>query len=86
MFPAQNNPSDLTAKILSISDIFMKKNQRPLDDSLGFHSRVTQISFENPSSSSKGKQFRLQQPLDFGRSAKGREAELLASCNMIGGN
>jgi hypothetical protein len=28
----------------------------------------------------------MRLPLDFGHSVKGREAELLVSCNVIGGN
>jgi hypothetical protein len=67
-------------------DLLMKKNRRPLDHSLGFHFRPTQTSFESPSPSSKSNHFKLRQPLDFGHSVKGREAELLVSCNLIGGN
>jgi hypothetical protein len=40
----QNNPSNLTAKILPMIGISMekkKKKQGPLDRSLGFHSRLT---------------------------------------------
>jgi hypothetical protein len=86
LFLAQINPSNLTVKILSMIDYLMKRNQRPLDHSLGFHSRPTQTSFESPSPSSKSNNFKMQRPLDFGHSVKGREAKLLVSCNLIGGN
>jgi hypothetical protein len=62
----------------------MKKNQRPLDHSLGFHSCLTQTSFESPSPSSENHHLKLRRPLDFGLSVKGREAKLLVSCNVIG--
>ena len=64
----------------------MKRNRRPLNRSLGFHSRPTQTSFESPSPSSKSDPFKLRWPLDFGYSVKGWEAVLLVSCNLIGGN
>jgi hypothetical protein len=48
LFPAQNNPSNLMAKILSMFDFFMEKKGWPLDHSLGFYSRLTQTSFEIP--------------------------------------
>jgi hypothetical protein len=67
-------------------DYLMKRNRRPLDHSLGVHSRPTQTFFESPSPSSKSSHFKMRQPLDFGHSVKGREAELLVSCNLIGGN
>jgi hypothetical protein len=86
LFLAQNNPSNLTAKILSMIDYLMKKNRRPLNHSLGFHSRPTQTSFESPSPSSKSNHFKMRQTLDFGHSVKGREAKLLVSCNLIGEN
>ena len=35
LFLAQNNPSNLTAKILSMTDYFNEKKFRPLDESLG---------------------------------------------------
>jgi hypothetical protein len=73
-------------KILAMIDFLTKKNQWPLDHSLGFHSRPTQTSFESPSPSSKGNHFKLRQPWNFGYSVKGGEAELLISCNLIGGN
>ena len=74
------------AKILSMIDYLMKRNRRPLDHNLGFHSRPTQTSFESLSPSSKSNHFKMRRPLDFGHSVKGREAELLVSCNLIGGN
>jgi hypothetical protein len=74
------------AKILSMIDYLMKRNQWPLDHSLGFHSRPTQTSFESPSPFSKSNDFKMRRPLDFGNSVKGREDELLVSCNVIGGN
>jgi hypothetical protein len=86
LFLAQNNPSNLTAKTLSIIEFLITRNRRPLDHNLGFHSRPTQTSFESESPSSKSSHFKLRQPLDFGHSVKGREAELLVSCNLIGGN
>jgi hypothetical protein len=64
----------------------MKKNRRPLDHSLGFHSRLTQTSFESPSPSSKSIHIESQQSFDFDLSVKGQEVELLVSRNMIGGN
>jgi len=64
----------------------MKKKRQPLDHSLGFHSRPTHTSFESLSPSSKSDHFKLRWPLDFGHSVKGREAELLVSCDLIGGN
>jgi hypothetical protein len=67
-------------------DFLMKNNRRPLDHSLGFHSRPTQTSFESPSPSSMSNHFKLRRPLDFGHSVKSREAELLVSCNSIGGS
>jgi hypothetical protein len=75
LFLAQNNPSNPTAKILLRIDFLMKKERRPLDHSLGFHSRLTQTSFENPSPPSKSNHLKLRQPLDFGHSVKGREAD-----------
>ena len=63
-------------KILSMIDFLMGKNRRPLDHSLGFHSRPTQTSFKTPSPSSKSYHFKLRRPLDFGLSVKGREAGL----------
>jgi hypothetical protein len=63
-----------------------EKNQQPLNHSLGFHFRPTRTSFESPSPSSKGNHFKLQLPLELGISVKDREAKLLVSCNMIGGN
>jgi hypothetical protein len=74
------------AKILSMIDYLMKRNRRPLYHSLGFHSRPTQTSFESLSPSSKSNYFKMRRPLDFGHSVKGQEAELLVSCNLIGGN
>jgi hypothetical protein len=77
------------AKILLMIDFLMKKNRRPLDHSLSFHSRLTQTSFESPSLSSSNNHFKLQQPLDFGDfgdNVKGQETKLLVSCNLIGGN
>jgi hypothetical protein len=44
---AQYNASNLTAKILSMIDFFMKKKWRLVDHSLGFHSHPTQTSFES---------------------------------------
>ena len=41
-FLAQNNPSNLTANILSMIEFFMKRNRPPLNHSLGFHSCPTQ--------------------------------------------
>ena len=66
-FLAQNNPSNLTAKILSmIFFIFFNEKKRwPLDYRLGFHSRPTQTSFESLSPSSKSNHFTLPRP--FGR-------------------
>jgi hypothetical protein len=66
LFLAQNNPSNLMAKILSMIDYLMKRNRRPLDHSLGFHSHPTQPSFESPSPSSKSNYFKMWRPLDFG--------------------
>jgi hypothetical protein len=62
------------AKILSMIDFFMKKNQWPLDHNLGFHSCPTQTSFESPSPSSKSSYFKSRRPLDFDLSVKGWEA------------
>ena len=67
-------------------DSLMGKNRQPFDHNLGFHSRLTQTSFQSPLPSSKNKHFKLQQPLDFGLSVKGWESKLLISCNLIGGN
>jgi len=75
--PCPNIPSNLTTKILSMIDFLMNKTWRPLNHSLGFHSRPTQTSIERPSPSSKSKHFKLQRPLDFSLSVKGREAELV---------
>jgi hypothetical protein len=86
LFLAQNNPSNLKAKILSMIDYLMKRNRRPLDHSLGFHSCPTQTSFKSPSPFSKSNHFKMRRSLDFGHSVKGREAELVVSCNLIGGN
>jgi hypothetical protein len=74
------------AEILWVVDFLMEKNRRPLNHSLGFHSRLTQTSFENPSPSSESQHFELRQPLDFGLGVKGRKAKLWVSCNLIGGN
>ena len=49
LFLVQKNPSNLTTKILIVFYFFMKKNQRPLNHSLGFHFYPTQTSFESPS-------------------------------------
>jgi hypothetical protein len=59
------------AKILSMIDFFMKKNRQPLEQSLGFHSRLTQTSFKSLPPSSKSNHLKLQRPLDFGLNAKG---------------
>jgi hypothetical protein len=42
LFTAQNNPSNLTAKIFVIFLYFYSNNQQPLEHSLGFHACVTQ--------------------------------------------
>jgi hypothetical protein len=76
LFLVQNNPSNLMAKILLMIDFLLKRNRWPLDHSLGFHSCPTQTSFESLSPSSKSNRLKLRQPLDFGHTAKGREAEL----------
>jgi hypothetical protein len=39
---AQNNPSNLTTKILSNIFYFVRTNRQPLNHSLGFHSHLTQ--------------------------------------------
>jgi hypothetical protein len=81
----KTTPPNITVKISSLNDIFMKKNRRPLDHSLGFDSRRTQTSFESLSPFAKCNHFKLRRPLDFGLSVNRREVELLVSCNMIGG-
>jgi hypothetical protein len=85
-FLAQNNPFHLMAKILLIIAFLIKKNRWPLDHSLGFHSCPTQTSFKSPSPSPKNNHFKSRRPLDFDHSMKGREAELLVSCNLIRAN
>jgi hypothetical protein len=53
VFLTQNDPSNPTAKILSMFGFLMKRNWRPIDHGLGFHSRLTQTSFESLSPWSK---------------------------------
>jgi hypothetical protein len=72
LFRAPNNSFNLMAKILSMINSLLKKNRRPLDHCLGFHSRPTQTSFKSPSPSFKSNHFELRWPLDFGCSVKGR--------------
>jgi hypothetical protein len=71
-------------------DFFNEKNRHPLNHSLGFHSCPTQTSFESLSSWSK--KYCHVGILEsnglwtLASSVKGREAEFLVSCNLIGGN
>jgi hypothetical protein len=62
----------------------MKTNRWPLDHSLGF----IPIQPKLPSRVHRLHQkVRISgQPLDFASSVKGREAKLLDSCNLTGGN
>ena len=57
LFLVQNNPSNLTAKILSMIGFYEEKKRWPLDYNLSFHSRLTQTSFESPSPSSTKQSF-----------------------------
>jgi hypothetical protein len=50
-------------------DFLMKRNQRPLNHNLGFHSHPTH-SFKTMSPFSKSNHFKLRWPLDFGHSVK----------------
>ena len=68
----------------------MKRNRRPLDHSLGFHSLPTQTSSRE--AVTLVKEFCHVNILEvhglwtLASSVKGRKAELLVSCNLIGGN
>ena len=72
------------ANVLSIIDFLMNKIRRPLDHNLDF--RPTQTSFKSLSPSSNSNHLILQQLLNFDHNLKNREAKLLISCNLIGGN
>ena len=75
--PCPKQPLQSNGEDLANDWFFHEKNLRPLDHSLGLHSRPTQTSFESPSPLSKSKHFKLHWPLDFGLSVKGWEATLL---------
>jgi hypothetical protein len=67
-------------------DYLMKKNRRPLDHSLGFIPIQPKLPSRVRRLLQKVNHFKMRRPLDFGHSVKGRAAELLVSCNLIGGN
>jgi hypothetical protein len=90
VFPAQNNPLQSNGQdLISFFNIFMKKNRRPLDHSLGFHSCPTQTLLQV--SITLVKKYCHVGILDsddlwiLTSNVKGLEARFLLSCNLVGG-
>ena len=87
LFLAQNDPCNLTAKILSMVNFIRSKKTDGLSTIVWvsipvrpkLHSRIRHLC-------KNSKHFKLRHPLDFGHSVKSREAKLLVSCNLIDGN